>query len=81
VFDDTNAEEIVDDREEYIDIYGNLEERLNITGMDAAGNVLVVTYTWRGMRRRIITARFAEPQERSEHIENRPAFSDRRSRP
>jgi len=40
-------------------------------GMDALGNVLVVVYTWRGKRPRLISARKATPQER-EHYEVKP---------
>ena len=35
--------------------------------MDALGNVLVVVYTWRGKRPRLISARIAMPQEREQY--------------
>jgi uncharacterized protein len=43
------------------------EERYVTTGMDALGNVLVVVYTWRGDRPRLISARQAKPQEREQY--------------
>jgi uncharacterized DUF497 family protein len=65
VFRDPFADDVLDDREDYG------EERWNITGLDAAGNVLVVTYTMRGPLKHIISARKAEPDERSEYFEGR----------
>jgi hypothetical protein len=35
--------------------------------MDALGNVLVVVYTWRDDRPRLISARQATPQEREQY--------------
>jgi uncharacterized DUF497 family protein len=43
------------------------EERYITIGMDALGDVLVVVYTWRGDRPRLISARKAEPQEREQY--------------
>jgi uncharacterized DUF497 family protein len=43
------------------------EERYLTIGVDALGNVLVVVYTWRGERRRLISARKATPQEREQY--------------
>ena len=43
------------------------EERDVTMGMDALGNVLVVVYTWRGDRPRLICARKATPQEREQY--------------
>ena len=43
------------------------EERYVTIGMDALGNVLVVVYTWRGERPRLISARKAKPHEREQH--------------
>lgn len=43
------------------------EERYVTTGMDALGNVLVVVYTWRGDRPRLISARTAKPKEREQY--------------
>ena len=43
------------------------EERYVTIGMDALGNVLVVVYTWRGERPRLISARKAAPQEREQY--------------
>jgi len=40
------------------------EERFITLGMDALGRTLVVVYTWRGDRIRIISARKATPRER-----------------
>ena len=42
---------------------GGDEERFVTIGMDALGNVLVVVYTWRGERPRLISARKATPRE------------------
>jgi len=43
------------------------EERFVTIGMDALGRILVVVYTWRGERLRLISARKATPRERSEY--------------
>ena len=43
------------------------EERYVTIGMDALGNVLVVVYTWRGERPRLMSARKATPQEREQY--------------
>lgn len=40
------------------------EDRFITLGMDALGRVLVVVYTWRGDRPRLISARKATPRER-----------------
>jgi uncharacterized DUF497 family protein len=40
------------------------EERYVTIGMDALGRVLVVVYTWRGERARLISARKATADER-----------------
>lgn len=56
VFDDPNAIEQTDISEEN-------EQRFVLIGMDAFGRVLVVVYTWRGERIRIISARKAVRQE------------------
>ena len=39
------------------------EERWIALGLDAFGRVLVVVYTWRGERLRLISARKATPRE------------------
>ena len=41
------------------------EDRFVILGMSAPGDVLVVVYAWRGERIRIISARKANPRERT----------------
>jgi uncharacterized DUF497 family protein len=46
------------------------EERFLTVGMDAFGRILVVAYTWRGERVRLISARKATPKERR-HYEGR----------
>jgi len=56
VFDDVYADEPLDDRYDYG------EERINRIGY-AGGVLLVVTYTLRAQRRRIISARKAEQDE------------------
>lgn len=43
------------------------EVRFVTTGMDALGRVLVVVYTWRAKRLRIISARSATPRERRQY--------------
>jgi uncharacterized protein len=43
------------------------EERFITLGMDTLTRVLVVVYTWRGNRIRIISARKATPSERREY--------------
>lgn len=40
------------------------EQRLVTIGMSAEGGILVVVYTWRGDRARLISAREATPKER-----------------
>ncbi len=40
------------------------EERLVSTGMSAIGRILVVVYTYRGERIRMISSRKAKPHER-----------------
>jgi len=50
------------------DAYG--EERWVTIGMDAAGRVLVVVYTWRGNGIRIISARPATQPESRQYMEN-----------
>ncbi len=43
------------------------EERYVTVGMDALGSVLVVVYTWRNNKPRLISARNATPQERKQY--------------
>ena len=43
------------------------EERFVIIGMDALGRLLVVVYTWRGDRVRLISARRATSRERRQY--------------
>lgn len=50
------------------DAYG--EERWVTMGMDAAGRVLVVIYTWRGESIRIISVRRSTPSEYRQYMEN-----------
>jgi len=47
------------------------EERYVTIGTDALGRVLVLVYTWRGERLRLISARKAAPDERRQHEEPR----------
>jgi uncharacterized DUF497 family protein len=47
----------------------NGEERCITLGIDALGRVLVVVYTWRKSRVRIISARTATPGERDRYAE------------
>jgi uncharacterized DUF497 family protein len=46
------------------------EERWITMGMDALGRVLVVVYTWRGEKARIISARQATRRERQRYRSN-----------
>jgi uncharacterized DUF497 family protein len=46
------------------------EERYVTIGMDPTMRVLVVVYTWRGNRPRLISARLATPQEREQYEAN-----------
>ncbi len=43
------------------------EDRFVTLGMDALGRVLVVVYTWRKDRARLISARKATPRERRQY--------------
>ncbi len=45
------------------------EERFITVGLDALGRVLVVVYTWRGQKIRLISARPATRQERRQYEE------------
>ena len=56
-----------DDRAMTIDDPQANEERHITLGMDALGRILVVVYTWRGDRIRIISARHATPSERKQY--------------
>ena len=49
------------------------EERWITLGRDALGRVLVVIYTWRGERVRLISARPATPRERKQYEESHEA--------
>jgi uncharacterized DUF497 family protein len=46
------------------------EERYATIGMDPAMRILVVVYTWRGNRPRLISAREATPHERDHYEAN-----------
>ena len=46
------------------------EERYVTVGMDPAMRILVVVYTWRGNRPRLISAREATPREREQYETN-----------
>lgn len=46
------------------------EERFITIGLDALGRVLVVVYTWRGQKIRLISARPATRQERRQYEED-----------
>ena len=56
-----------DDRAMTIDDSQASEERHITLGMGALGRILVVVYTWRGDRIRIISARHATPSERKQY--------------
>jgi len=61
IFSDDLAVTVTDERFE--------EERFITIGMDALGRVLVVVYTWRGNEIRLISARKAMRQERTQYGE------------
>jgi len=62
VFDDPDVLDVPDDREDYG------EDRFNAIGQ-VKGRPLVVTYTLRGPKIRLISARLAEPHERRQYHE------------
>ena len=55
------------------DAYSEDEERWITLGMDALGRLLVVVYTWRGEKVRLISARLATAQEREQYEESHEA--------
>jgi uncharacterized DUF497 family protein len=59
VFFDNSAITIEDDNPD--------EERFATMGLDALGRVLVVVYTWRGDKIRLISARKATEKERKQY--------------
>lgn len=63
VFHDELAVTVLDD--------GPDEERFVTVGVDALGRVLVVVFTWRGHRVRLISARQATVRERRRYEEER----------
>ena len=64
VFDDPAKLDEFDDREDYG------EDRYNAIGK-VQGRMLVVTYTHRGNKIRLISARLAEPHERRQYHEEK----------
>ena len=52
------------------DLYSEREERFVTLGRDPNGRLLVVVYTWRGERARLISAREATSKERREYETN-----------
>ena len=65
VFEDDYAITVMDDETD------PHERRFVSIGVGAKGRVLVVVYSWRGTNIRIISARVAEPHERTEYEEKR----------
>ena len=65
VFTDDQAITMPDDEDD--DEY-NYEERYVIIGADALGRILVVVFTWRGNRIRLISARKATRREQIIYI-------------
>jgi len=51
------------------DPFSEQEQRWITLGVDALGRLLVVVYTWRGDRIRLISARPATPRERRQYEE------------
>jgi uncharacterized DUF497 family protein len=66
VFEDERALTVRDD------ITAVDETRMLTLGRDAMGRVLVVAYTWRGDRIRLISARRAAPSERRQYLRKEP---------
>jgi uncharacterized DUF497 family protein len=62
---------LYDDRAVTITDQTSTEERFVTIGLDALGRLLVVIYTWRGARARIISARKATRREKREYEGNR----------
>ena len=52
------------------DLYSQDEDRFVTTGRDPEGRLLIVVYTWRGERIRLISAREATGRERREYEKN-----------
>ncbi len=52
------------------DLYSGHEERFVTLGCDPNGRLLVVVYTWRGERARLISAREATNKERRDYERN-----------
>jgi uncharacterized DUF497 family protein len=52
------------------DLSAEAEERWVTLGLDALGRLLVVAYTWRGERVRLISARKADASERAQYAED-----------
>ncbi len=65
IFDDDFAITIIDDESDQDEI------RFVSIGTGAKGRILIVAYCYRGKNIRIISARLAEPHERSQYEENR----------
>lgn len=65
VFEDDFALTVMDDESD------PEEQRFVSLGLGAKGRVLVVVYSYRGNAIRIISARVAEPHERSQYEESR----------
>jgi uncharacterized DUF497 family protein len=55
------------------DPFSGDEDRWITLGKNAAGRLLVVVYTWRGDRARLISARLATPREKSQYEEHHEA--------
>ncbi len=55
------------------DPYTEDEERWITLGMDALGRLVVVVYTWRGEKVRLISARLATRHERRQYEESHEA--------
>jgi uncharacterized DUF497 family protein len=53
------------------DLSSEGEERWVTMGLDASGRLLVVVYTWRGERVRLISARQATPHERRQYEDSK----------
>ena len=65
VFEDDYAITLMDDAS------GPHEQRFVSIGLGAKGRALVVVYSYRGNKIRIISARLAEPHERTQYEEER----------
>jgi uncharacterized DUF497 family protein len=61
---------LYDDRAVTIRESSTTEDRFVSLGMDALGRILVIVFAWRGDAARLISARKAQPRERTQYEAN-----------